>query len=59
MARVNNPIFRNIADGDLAFFSTWRPKGTPMKKLAFADIPQMTLSLSARLRLSGGSLKPD
>jgi SRSO17 transposase len=25
---------RNIADGDLAFFSTWCPKGTSMKKLA-------------------------
>jgi len=26
-------IRRNIADGDLAFFSTWCPKNTPMKKL--------------------------
>jgi len=26
-------IRRNIADGDLAFFSTWCPKGTSMKKL--------------------------
>ena len=27
-------IRRNIADGSLAFFSTWCPKGTPMQKLA-------------------------
>jgi SRSO17 transposase len=27
-------IRRNIADGDLAFFSTWCPKDTPVKKLA-------------------------
>jgi len=27
----------NIADGDLAFFSTWCPKGTPMKKLVSAE----------------------
>ena len=26
-------IRRNIADGDLAFFSTWCPKGTSMRKL--------------------------
>ncbi len=26
-------IRRNIADGDLAFFTTWCPKGTTMKKL--------------------------
>jgi SRSO17 transposase len=26
-------IRRNIADGDMAFFSTWCPRGTPMEKL--------------------------
>jgi SRSO17 transposase len=30
-------IRRNIADGDLAFFSTWCPKGTPMKKLVSVE----------------------
>ena len=30
-------IRRRIADGDLAFFSTWCPKGTPMKKLAAVE----------------------
>lgn len=30
-------IRRNIADGDLAFFSTWCPKGTPMKKLVTVE----------------------
>jgi SRSO17 transposase len=30
-------IRRNIADGDLAFFSTWCPKGTPMKKLVLVE----------------------
>jgi SRSO17 transposase len=30
-------IRRNIADGDLAFFSTWCPKATPMKKLVLVE----------------------
>lgn len=30
-------IRRNIADGDLAFFSTWCPKGTSMQKLASVE----------------------
>jgi SRSO17 transposase len=30
-------IRRNIADGDLALFSTWCPKGTPMKKLVLVE----------------------
>jgi SRSO17 transposase len=30
-------IRRNIADGDLAFFSTWFPKDTPMKKLVAVE----------------------
>ena len=30
-------IRRNIADGDLAFFSTWCPKGTPMGKLVSVE----------------------
>ena len=30
-------IRRNIADGDLAFFSTWCPKGTPMEKLVSVE----------------------
>jgi SRSO17 transposase len=30
-------IRRNIADGDLAFFSTWCPKGTPIKKLVSVE----------------------
>jgi SRSO17 transposase len=30
-------IRRNIADGALAFFSTWCPKGTPAKKLIAAE----------------------
>ena len=30
-------IRRNIADGDLAYFSTWCPKGTPMKKLVVVE----------------------
>jgi SRSO17 transposase len=30
-------IRRNIADGDLAFFSTWCPRGTPMKKLVLVE----------------------
>jgi SRSO17 transposase len=30
-------IRRNIADGDFAFFSTWCPKGTPMKKLVSVE----------------------
>ena len=30
-------IRRNIADGDLAFFSTWCPKGTPMQKLVSVE----------------------
>jgi SRSO17 transposase len=30
-------IRRNIADGDLAFFSTWCPQGTPLKKLVSVE----------------------
>ena len=30
-------VRRNIADGDLAFFSTWCPKGTPMEKLVLVE----------------------
>src|SRR5271155_4094502 len=30
-------IRRNIADGALAFFSTWCPKGTPRKKLVSVE----------------------
>src|SRR5487761_1680603 len=30
-------IRRNIADGDLAFFSTWCPKGMPMEKLVSVE----------------------
>jgi SRSO17 transposase len=30
-------IRRNIADGDLAFFSTWCPKGTSLKKLVAVE----------------------
>jgi SRSO17 transposase len=30
-------VRRHIADGDLAFFSTWSPKGTPMKKLVSVE----------------------
>jgi SRSO17 transposase len=30
-------IRRNIADGAMAFFSTWCPKGTPAKKLIAAE----------------------
>ena len=30
-------IRRNITDGDLAFFSTWCPKGTPMAKLVAVE----------------------
>lgn len=30
-------IRRNIADGELAFFSTWCPKGTPLKKLVAVE----------------------
>jgi SRSO17 transposase len=30
-------IRRNIADGDLAFFSTWCPKGTSVKKLVSVE----------------------
>lgn len=30
-------IRRNSADGDLAFFSTWCPKGTPMEKLVSVE----------------------
>lgn len=30
-------IRRTIADGDFAFFSTWCPKGTPMKKLVSVE----------------------
>jgi SRSO17 transposase len=30
-------VRRNIADGDLAFFSTWCPKGTPMEKLILVE----------------------
>jgi len=30
-------IRRNIADGDLAFFSTWCPEGTPLKKLVSVE----------------------
>ena len=30
-------IRRNIANGDLAFFSTWCPKGTPMTKLVAVE----------------------
>jgi SRSO17 transposase len=30
-------IRRSIADGDLAFFSTWCPKNTPMKKLVSVE----------------------
>jgi len=30
-------IRRNIADGDLAFFSTWCPKGTPKRKLVSVE----------------------
>ena len=30
-------VRRNIADSDLAFFSTWCPKGTPMEKLVLVE----------------------
>ena len=30
-------IRRNIASGDLAFFATWCPKGTPMTKLVAVE----------------------
>jgi len=30
-------IRRNVADGELAFFSTWCPKGTPLKKLVAVE----------------------
>ena len=30
-------IRRNIADGDMAFFSTWCPKGTPIEKLVAVE----------------------
>jgi SRSO17 transposase len=30
-------IRRNITDGDLAFFSTWCPRGTPMQKLVSVE----------------------
>jgi len=30
-------IRRNIADGDLAFFSTWCPRDTPMEKLVLVE----------------------
>jgi SRSO17 transposase len=30
-------IRRSISDGDVAFFSTWCPKGTPMKKLVSVE----------------------
>jgi len=30
-------IRRNIADGDLAFFSTWCPRGTPIRKLVLIE----------------------
>jgi SRSO17 transposase len=30
-------VRRNIGDGDLAFFSTWCPKGTSMKKLVSVE----------------------
>jgi SRSO17 transposase len=30
-------IRRHIADGDIAFFSTWCPKGTPMEKLVSVE----------------------
>ena len=30
-------VRRNIADGDLAFFSTWCPKNTPMEKLVSVE----------------------
>lgn len=30
-------VRRNIANGDLAFFSTWCPKATPMKKLVSVE----------------------
>jgi SRSO17 transposase len=30
-------IRRDLADGDLAFFSTWCPKGTPMEKLVSVE----------------------
>lgn len=30
-------VRRNIANGDLAFFSTWCPKGMPMKKLVSVE----------------------
>ncbi len=30
-------IRRNIADGDLAFFSTWCPVGTPVEKLVTVE----------------------
>ena len=30
-------VRRNMADSDLAFFSTWCPKGTPMEKLVLVE----------------------
>src|ERR1700694_2860619 len=30
-------VRRNIADSDLAFFSTWCPRGTPMEKLVLVE----------------------
>jgi SRSO17 transposase len=36
-------IRRNIADGDLAFFSTWCPKGTPMQKLVLVEGHRWTI----------------
>ena len=36
-------IRRNIADGDLAFFSTWCPKGTSLKKLVAVEGHRWTI----------------
>ena len=35
--RRRHTLPRNIADGDLAFFSTWCPVGTPVEKLVTVE----------------------
>jgi hypothetical protein len=41
-------IRRNIASGDLAFFATWSPKGTPMIKLVAVEGHRWAIEESLR-----------
>ena len=45
-------IRRNIADGDLAYFSTWCPKDIPMKKLVLVEGHRWAIAVQSKGTLS-------